>query len=46
MRAPMLTRMTVSHNAPAMRAPKSGDASVDVSDAMTGALFSLERPRV
>jgi hypothetical protein len=29
---------TVSHNAPAIRAPKSGDGSVDVSDGMTGVL--------
>jgi hypothetical protein len=38
MTATMLTRMTVSHNAPAIRAPKSGDGSVDVSDGMTGVL--------
>jgi hypothetical protein len=28
--------ITISHNAPAMRAAKSGDGSVDVSDGMTG----------
>jgi len=31
--------MTVSHNAPAMRAPKSGDGSVDLSDDMTSVLI-------
>src|SRR5438045_7271999 len=36
--ATMLARMTISHNAPAIRAPKSGDGSVDVSDGMTGVL--------
>src|SRR5947209_9373612 len=38
MTAAMLARMTISHNAPAIRAPKSGDGSVDVSDGMTGVL--------
>src|SRR5438477_10175275 len=36
--ATMLARMTISHNAPAIRAPKTGDGSVDVSDGMTGVL--------
>jgi hypothetical protein len=30
--------ITISHNAPAMRAAKSGDGSLDVSDRMTGIL--------
>ncbi len=38
MTAAMLRRMTISHNAPASRAAKSGDGSVDVSDGMTGVL--------
>jgi hypothetical protein len=36
MTAATLTRMTISHNAPAIRAVKSGDVSVDMSDAMGG----------
>jgi hypothetical protein len=38
MTAATLTRMTISHNTPAIRALKSGDGSVDVSDAMAGVL--------